>query len=48
MLLYSSMEDIQEARKARRDGPIRLISSRKDTSYKTIRSTIRLQNAEKR
>ncbi|KAF8937868.1 potassium channel, sub T, member 2 [Dissophora ornata] len=42
------MEDVQEARQARKNGPIRLITNRKDTSYNSIRSRMRLQNAEKR
>ncbi|KAI8354846.1 hypothetical protein B0O80DRAFT_507681 [Mortierella sp. GBAus27b] len=42
------MGDVQEASRTWRGGPIRLIGKRKDTSYKTIRSTIKLQNAEKR
>lgn len=43
-----SMEDVQEARKTRGNGPIRLLTNRKDTSYNTVRSTFRLQYAEKR
>ncbi|KAF9088098.1 hypothetical protein BGX23_007652 [Mortierella sp. AD031] len=42
------MEDMQVARKTRKNGPIRLITKRKDTSYNSIRSTLRLQYAEKR
>ncbi|KAF9313715.1 hypothetical protein BG003_004898 [Podila horticola] len=42
------MEDVQEARKTRGNGPIRLLTNRKDTSYNTVRSTFRLQYAEKR
>ncbi|KAF8949470.1 hypothetical protein BGZ47_000011 [Haplosporangium gracile] len=43
-----SMEDMQIARKMRKNGTIRLITKRKDTSYNDIRSTLRLQYAEKR
>ncbi|KAF9296276.1 potassium channel, sub T, member 1 [Mortierella antarctica] len=46
--LDNSMEDVQEARKTRRNGPIRLLTNRKDTSYNAIRSMFRLQYAEKR
>ncbi|KAF9912442.1 hypothetical protein EC991_010529 [Linnemannia zychae] len=42
------MEDMQIARKTRKNGTIRLITKRKDTSYNGIRSTLRLQYAEKR
>ncbi|KAF9153429.1 hypothetical protein BG015_003406 [Linnemannia schmuckeri] len=41
------MEDMQIARKTRKNGTIRLITKRKDTSYNGIRSTLRLQYAEK-
>ncbi|KAG0377407.1 hypothetical protein BGX24_006149 [Mortierella sp. AD032] len=46
--LDNSMEDMQIARKTRKNGTIRLITKRKDTSYNGIRSTLRLQYAEKR
>ncbi|KAH7048869.1 hypothetical protein BKA57DRAFT_37908 [Linnemannia elongata] len=46
--LDNSMEDMQIARKTRKNGTIRLITKRKDTSYNVIRSTLRLQYAEKR
>ncbi|KAG0020567.1 potassium channel, sub T, member 2 [Podila clonocystis] len=46
--LRIGMEDVQEARKTRKNGPIRLLTNRKDTSYNTVRSTFRLQYAEKR
>ncbi|KAF9933219.1 Calcium-activated potassium channel subunit alpha-1 [Linnemannia zychae] len=46
--LDSSMEDLQIARNTRKNGPIRLITKRQDTSYNGIRSTLRLQYAEKR
>ncbi|KAF9141898.1 potassium channel, sub T, member 2 [Mortierella sp. GBA39] len=42
------LEDVQIARKTRKNGTIRLITKRKDTSYNGIRSTLRLQYAEKR
>ncbi|KAF9133555.1 hypothetical protein BGW39_009526 [Mortierella sp. 14UC] len=42
------MEDMQIARRTRNNGTIRLITKRKDTSYNGIRSTLRLQYAEKR
>lgn len=42
------MEEVQEARKIRKNGAIRLLTKRKDTSYNSIRSTLRLQYAEKR
>jgi hypothetical protein len=43
-----SMEDMQIARRTRKNGTIRLITKRQDTSYNGIRSTLRLQYAEKR
>ncbi|KAF9572096.1 hypothetical protein EC968_010347 [Mortierella alpina] len=46
--LDNSLEEVQEARRTRKKGPIRLLTSRKDTSYNSIRSTFRLQYAEKR
>ncbi|KAF9359696.1 potassium channel, sub T, member 2 [Mortierella sp. AD094] len=46
--LDDSMEDVQKAKRMRKSGPIRLITDRKDTSYNALRSTFRLQNAEKR
>ncbi|KAG0200144.1 potassium channel, sub T, member 2 [Mortierella sp. GBA30] len=46
--LDNSMDEVQEARRSRKNGPIRLLTSRKDTSYNSIRSTFRLQYAEKR
>ncbi|KFH70422.1 hypothetical protein MVEG_03272 [Podila verticillata NRRL 6337] len=46
--LDNSMEEVQEARRTRKNGPIRLLTNRKDTSYNTVRSTFRLQYAEKR
>ncbi|KAF9110634.1 potassium channel, sub T, member 2 [Mortierella sp. AM989] len=46
--LDNSMEDVQKARQMRKSGPISLIIDRKDTSYNALRSTFRLQNAEKR
>ncbi|KAG0294333.1 hypothetical protein BGZ96_001406 [Linnemannia gamsii] len=42
------MEDMQIVRRSRKNGTIRLITKRKDTSYNGIRSTLRLQYAEKR
>ncbi|KAI1316875.1 hypothetical protein EDD11_009365 [Mortierella claussenii] len=46
--LDTTMQGVQEARKLRKKGPMYLITNRKDTSYNALRSTIRLQNAEKR
>ena len=42
------MEEVQEVRKIRKNGPIRMLTHRKDTSYNSIRSTLRLHSAEKR
>ncbi|KAG0048287.1 potassium channel, sub T, member 1 [Gryganskiella cystojenkinii] len=46
--LDHNMEEVQAARKSRKSGPMRMITNRKDTSYNSIRSTLRLQYAEKR
>ncbi|KAF9429000.1 hypothetical protein BGZ94_000181 [Podila epigama] len=46
--LDNNMEEVQEARRARKNGPIRLLTNRKETSYNTLRATFRLQYAEKR
>ncbi|KAF8980978.1 potassium channel, sub T, member 2 [Entomortierella lignicola] len=46
--LDDSMEEVQRAKQMRKSSPIKLISDRKDTSYNALRSTFRLQNAEKR
>ncbi|KAG0344760.1 potassium channel, sub T, member 2 [Podila humilis] len=46
--LDNDMDEVQEARKTRKNGPIRLLTNRKDTSYNSVRSTFRLQYAEKR
>ncbi|KAF9403639.1 potassium channel, sub T, member 2 [Mortierella sp. AD011] len=42
------LEDVQKAKRVRKSGPIKLVTNRKDTSYNALRSTFRLQNAEKR
>ncbi|KAF9196933.1 potassium channel, sub T, member 2 [Haplosporangium sp. Z 11] len=43
-----SMEEVQEARQTRRNGPLRLLTNRMDTSYNNVRRMFRLQYAEKR